>query len=498
MKEILPSQGQAGTGIIIPSNDNFDELYQKPGIRMQKFLSKCIAPSNILKDDTIRVCLIGDSISGSYSSSTVWFFDVLPTLYPNANFEFKLVSLGGTGSDYILSCTQELINWNPDLVFFMEYENNLIQFEYSRIILREFRSKTNSDICIVPWTLRKGDMDYLTAKDHTNWIASDSYSHRAALAKLASENNAEYIDWHILMIQKLWDGDVDSDHYFDGAETVHPNDNFFVDANEIIKNHFIDYSKVENNKIFTNVFLLNNPTDGIDITQLTECVALPDITDITKSGTWSIVSADTDKSNDVIQSSTSTDYLEKTINGIGFELSHFGGAVGQFGILIDGVAPNTLLKDYQTQFTAIGGGTLGSTARPFKVIVDSNVLSNDEDERVFSITMTSSTAYTLRDVTNATDIRTGALISQDEVFSVTGGQLTVPYKYANVANFRQTITSGMSWQFSIKKNWYNTVDIAADSLTTVTRIFGLERGEHTIKLTVNSGTVNLDSIMELK
>lgn len=499
MKQIISNSGTAGTGFIDPCNNNFNEIFQRPGSRMQHFLAKVNAPASILKDSTIRVALIGDSIAGGWALSDHWFFNQLPLIYPQATFEFKLVSFGGTGANFQIACVNEIVNWDPDLVLYMEYENNLVQFEYTRRTLIELTDKTNSDICLVPWTLRKGDMDYIAAKNHSAWIAGQSYSHIIALIQLCAEFNIEYINWHYDVIPGLWDGTYTSANFFDGAETIHVNDYFYEVANNSIKRHFARYSDTLDGNIFLNNYLLNSyaPQKTKQIA-LAEAITLPDLTKATKSGTWSVVSVNTDKSYEVLRSSTPTDYIERKFTGIGVELSYFGGHVGEIGILVDGVALSTLLKDYQTQFTAVGGGVLGSTNRPLKVIVNSNILTNAETERVFKITMTSATAYTLYDVTAGNTVVDTGSISSDKTVSYLGGSITIPAMYANIANFVPTIVSGTSWQFSLKKNWYDSVAVSADNLTHTVRIFGLERKEHTVRMTCNSGTISLDSLMELK
>ena len=170
------------------------------------------------------------------------------------------------------------------------------------------------------------------------------------------------------------------------------------------------------------------------------------------------------------------------------------------------VNPNTLIKDYADCHS-------GYLSRPYKVIINSNILANDETQRQFRFTLgtivrngsniITSAPYTLTDVTKAATVGTGNF-NADSTFSYDGGSITVPSQYCAYPNLREytllDIPSvvGSVFDFYIRKNWYNTVDVTDTDLTTTTRIYGLERGNYTIKITRNSGTINLDSIMELK
>lgn len=506
MKTYILDGGLAGTGIIDPCNNNFNELYTSAGSRMSRFLNKLNTPASLLKDDTIRICLIGDSISGSYALGDYWFFNIIASLYPDVSsrMQFKKVSISGTGSDYMIAPCQELINWNPDLVFWMEFEGGTYQHDYSRIILKQFREKTSADICIVPWSMYKTDMQYLYDNDIVNFRTTATYAMRGVMMDLANEFNAEWIDWHRLIMKKLWNKEVTTSYYFGDGETVHPLDTYFADANEVIENHFIENLRVVSNKLFLNNYLINRYNQSRKHIYFFEANDIPGLHDITKSGTWTSVNIDTSKTYDAIQSSDTGAYLETKFNGIGFELAYYGSHIGEFGILVDGVALSTLLKDYFTQFTAVSGGVLGSTGRPFAVIINSHCVSDATPVINLKLTVTSNNnagniAYTLYDNDTSANLGTGNF-NTDSNFNVGDGTITIPQYFAKVLNAREDATHKLSgsYYFSIAKNWYDSVTVAADSTTRVIRVFGLENKQHTIRITRNSGTITLDSLMELK
>jgi hypothetical protein len=496
MKQNISDSGTAGTGFIDPSNNNFSQLYINPGFGAQKFLSKCATPNSLLKDPTIRVRFIGDSILGGWYNSGCSFSDMLKLIFPDkiSNFDFSYSIMGGTGSDFMMAKAWEYINDNPDLLVFMEYETITKNYQQAREILRMFRKYTNSDIVIIPQTILKGDMQYLYDNNLSSWKTSQTYAMRRAQLRLRAEFNTGWIDIQEPVMTKLWNNTVAVSYYFSGAETVHPDNTFYADGSNVFYKYLEDLSSVIDNKMYINNLMYNQTTYQLNQKYLCNAKELPDLTDITLSGTWEIANPNTDKSYSTLNSSEAGAYAQTKINGIGFMLCYYGLTTGEIGIKVDDVDLNTLLKDYATM-PSINSGSGGVIQ---KVIVSSNILANAETSRQFRITMTSATQYTLRDVTNSTDIRTGCSISTDESFTVTGGILIIPANYFGVSNFRNTFTTGHIYNFYVKKNWYTTISATNNSLTNTVRIIGLERGVHTVKLICNSGTISLDSIVEYK
>jgi len=131
-----------------------------------------------------------------------------------------------------------------------------------------------------------------------------------------------------------------------------------------------------------------------------EVIKIPDFTKITKSGTWSITNPATDKTNWALQSSQAGAYVEVPFEGIGIELANYGANVGVFNILINGVAPSTLIKDY----AVIGGQHLN---KPYHIIVNDNVLLNSEASKGVYFQFTSATEYEIRRTDNSVLITTG-------------------------------------------------------------------------------------------
>lgn len=489
--------------IFLPQvNNNFDDLYCRSGSRMQRFLTKAATPSFLLKDETVRVCVVGDSVMNTWKNSSLYILDMLPIIYPNATFEFKDIIYGGTGNEYINSSMWDIINWNPDLVIYMDYESIYYRVDFSRIILRELRNRTSSDIAIVPYTILRTGMEFIQAKNFSGWLDSTSYQIRMFFEQLASDFNAEFIDIHEIIIKYLWDGTYTVDRYYVEGEGVHPGDNYWIDAYPAILRHFGDNNLLVDNKVIVNKQLFNNYSNGIVYKYFSEAIYYPDLTSIIKNGTWAANNVTVDKSNTMLTTSEASAYVETTFFGTGFELAYINNAVGEFKIEIGlngGVlaSPSNLLKDYASIIYNYPVSTPVSINGPLKVIVDSNILSNSEESRIIEIETTSSTAYKVTDITNSTLLGTG-IISNDGVFSCTGGQFTIPAYYSSALNFRGSIVTGTKYRFYIKKNWFDAVITESSNSTGVIRIFGLQKSTHTLRITHLSGTISLDSIMELK
>lgn len=500
MKNIIPKYTAPETGnfesdVVDNSNANFTQLYNRSkgyGSKIQKFLMKLRSEED--RYETIRIGLIGDSILGFWEASGYDFIAYLQSLFPNKIFEKLVIKLGGTGSAYFQAGVWEMANYNPDLIIIGEWES-YSEVDWLENMFKTFRERCSSDIAIYPFSMISTDMDLLSANDISGFIIGETQQYRNWYFSISQKYNCEILDIHQPWIKVLLDGTETSSTLL--QDTIHPTDLAFSYWYEELDNHFSptwDYEQMSyhnDGKYFKTIYFR-------------ESIQIPDFTEVLNSGTWDVNEALIDNSIACLRSSTPNDYIEFIINGIGFELSHFGDAVGQYGLLIDGVAPNTLLRDYATEN---GGSEL---QRMYKIIVNSNILDNDEAERAFYFTVLTVTrdvddnitslTYEIEDVTNAVVVGEGEA-TQDETFTYNGGSFTLPAMYAGVPNLRDvnnTFVVGYSSQFNIKKNWYDTIDISADNLTTVTRIFGLDRGDHTVRLTVNSGTVNLDSIMELK
>jgi len=478
MRQDIAHRGTWGVDLQPNLNDNFNQLFQFPNFAIQNFISKIRSSKNVYKDNTIRVSVWADSIWNSYLNE---FQLALDARFPNVDIEYKHAQLGGTGSDYHAALVEEIINYNPDLLIIEEYEGGARQAEIFESLLKRIREYTSASVLINPFPISGGDMDLLSNGNIAGFKASGSYIIRQYMYSLAAKYGCGVYDWDLKLIRDLINGDVTKEQVT--ADNVHRLQYFYdVYASDLFDVFFQELHLNEHLSIsYTNKENSYNCADAVE---------LSDITEIVSSGTFASQEINTDKTVNTLRSSTVSDYIEVDFDGVGVEIAMFGSGVGSVDVLVDGVAPSTLIKDYATAANNYLTGL-------HKIIVNSNILSNNETEREFLVTMTSATEYTLRDVTNAVDIRTGALITQDETFTVTGGELKIPANYASVNNWRGTITTGQTYSFSVKKNWHDTINITADSLTQVTRLFGLKKGSYKLRLTVASGTVDFDQIREL-
>ena len=195
-------------------------------------------------------------------------------------------------------------------------------------------------------------------------------------------------------------------------------------------------------------------------------------------------------------------YVEVEIDGIGFELHHYGAAVGQIGVLIDGVAPSTFMKNIPDQIYASN-----ELEKMYKCIVNSNLLDDDESSRLFYLKVQTVTrvdgvitecTYKLIDITNGSYVVKENLNAlADETISYDGGSITIPANYASVQNLRSESATPFAvnaiWQLYIRKYWSDAITQTTDNVRTITRFTGLDRGKHTIKILRNSGTINIES-----
>ena len=135
---------------------------------------------------------------------------------------------------------------------------------------------------------------------------------------MRSKYNLGFIDVHKPMMKALWDGtETRASLSVDGVHLTEQAYSYFWDALDLCfadnyENEHLCYetSDIQNNKYFG------------------DAIKLPDVIDTIKSGVWSLVDVSTDKTYYVARSSEVGAYLSTKINGIGFELSYYGGHVG--------------------------------------------------------------------------------------------------------------------------------------------------------------------------
>lgn len=490
MKRVIPTytspaKGSIQNDIVGNSNDNFTEIFNKGvnyGKGIQRFLSKLRNQVN-QKNTTIRIAWIGDSITEKWIASASSPASYFAARYPDLTFEYRNIAWGGTGSDYIVSGAIEVINFNPDLIVYGEWET-LPSAELSETIFAMFNDLTSADVMLFPFTMSSGDMQFFVDNDMVSYKASNIYQVRKWWATMVQKYNFGYLDIHQPWMRTLLDGSESiATLSLDG---LHVTDHAYTYTWETMDLAFSDN--------YDNEHLIYNESKEFKTIYLPDVIKLPDVTKIIKSGTWVNTQPTLDKTNWAIQSNQAGAYIETTFEGIGIELAHFGANIGVFDILINGVQPSTLLKDY-----AIMSGQY--LHKVYKCIVNTNVLSNNDLDNTTAnnlyLEFTSATEYKVMKSVNSTLVTTGN-INSDNTFAWLAGSLTIPALYGGITNFRGTFVAGQIFGIAFYKNWKNQITQAADSLTTVTRLFGLPRGTHTLRLTVVSGTVNLDSIMELK
>jgi hypothetical protein len=504
--------GLARTNIIDKSNNNFEDLYQNTGSRIQRFLMKCNEYKPYSLDQTVRVSLVGDSIAELWQRTSFFINNILTSLYPNVTFEFRHIISGGTGARQMLGSLGDLIGWNPDLVIFMEYEAPKSDIDYCDTFLRILSERTSSEFAIIPWTLQRPAMDLIASKNISGFNTSEYAIIRQVMFSVGIRNNAEIIDWHRVPMSNLFKGINTSADYYTGAEIIHPDITkiFYEQGAETVTRHFspllTTITDPNGEMDFVNNSSIHTPSNiqKESILRLSEAVDSADFSDITVSGTLTTSYTKKDNTGQMLIMSTIGDYIEFKFTGVGFILSYLADIIGQIGFTIDGVVPSTLIPDYATMFwSGTVGVLLNSGKRPYKVFVNSNILDNNVNKQNFKLTITSNNnlgniAYTLYDADNNTNYGNGNF-NTDSTFAINGGELMIPNKYAGMLNY--TEVSGLylsgDYFFSVEKNRYDSISITDEDLTKYVRFTGLERKEHTLRITNLAGTVKLDSFKSL-
>jgi hypothetical protein len=228
---------------------------------------------------------------------------------------------------------------------------------------------------------------------------------------------------------------------------------------------------------------------------------------ITFSGTWAVQGTFSSiTKGDVVRSSTSTDYIEFTFTGVGFELL-FGANVAEniHNVLVDAAAPSAYVSSgrYLEYCTQIIGKTQTQanwyTHRLYAAQVTAPFMTNDEEEVEFEITIgtpvraagvLTELPYTLRqgvDVLGTGDIFTDATF----VFRTTG-EITIPALVYGVPNYLEwgdtyLFTAGDTMQFFARKTWKDSIDTNTE---TFLRVAGLARASHTVRITKASAVAS--------
>lgn len=481
-------------------NSNSDELFNKYknyGSGIQKFLMKLRSDDTRYKEISIGVA--GDSILGRWNISPDELVAYLTSLYPNKTFTKIQVKLGGTGSPYFMAGLWQLCNYSPDLVIIMEYEG-WSENDYLNTMFRYLRKYSSSDIAVIPWSMHKTEMDKLSAGNISGFISGQDNTIMKVFLSMCSNYGAQMIDVRQPLIPKLISGEVVSTDVL--VDDLHPNDAGIHLWVEEFDKHFSpiwDYEHLQYNGVekFFNISFFR------------EALEMPDVTDFVLSGTWdtNLVNNETIGIEKCLRTSDTGAYIEFYFEGIGFELHQYNGAIGQLGILIDDVAPSTFMKNVADQIYAAN-----ELEKMYKCIVNSNLLADSESSRLFYLKVQTVTRVD-GEVTECTykliDITKGSIIVEenlnalaDETIEYDGGSITIPAQYAGVQNLRSDSETPFAvdaiWQLYIRKHYSDSVTQTADGLRKITRFTGLERKKHKIRIIRQSGTINLESFMELK
>tara|TARA_R110000765_G_scaffold69561_1_gene134895 strand:+ start:156 stop:2489 length:2334 start_codon:yes stop_codon:yes gene_type:complete len=492
------------------------------GSKIQNSLKKLSDVASSRYDKPFKVTILHDSIvemwtyTGGFQFSdwVQWMKDT----YGRLDIEF--VRIGGSGypiEQHLPLVYPEVIDPNVDLFIFAEYQDlSRYRLMMAESIIQEVRKKTTADIMFINWTVTSTAMNYWKAGDFTNYKLTDDYQRWLWFANMASKYNAELVDVQSAFLRALDNGVTVAELTSDG---IHPTSlGYDYWSSELLK-HFPTKDNIS--RVFNDNVNENNEY----FIQAIENELFPKgISRVTKSGTWEYYreygNLITDASIGTLFSQTNGSYLEFKFDGVGCDIYIRNEVLSQgsnLGVLIDGVAPSTLLLPKPLQYaTQINEKVVANTKwywhRLFNVFVESNILSNGEKEREFEITLTSLTRdgggiltagnYTVKDITNnVTMSETGDLFA-DSTFVVSSGLLKIPYKNLNIVNWIDTppveqMEINDTYKFFVRNNWIDVINEPnTDSLIDIHRVLGLDNKEHVLRLTkTDSNKSFIDGIM---
>jgi len=484
--------------------------FQAPkGANISRFLAKAWSKHSSFNDTyrqpTIKVSLIADSIGNSLqANANSKIENILASQFPNVQFEYNHCLMGGTAANNMMSKVWEIINWNPDLVIYGEWESYKKDYwdrNYWESIIRLIRNYTQADIALFAHSIVRPSAEFLEANDIQGYLTgtySQTHRVRSTFMAIAKKYNCEFMDFQQPVIVGLLDGTYSVSDILN--DFVHPT---VLACNlwaGIMKQHFVPIWEHESYAQVTG-------SETQKTYYLQEVATIPDITEIKSSGSWENSDSYMLKSN----ADNSTIGLDSE-NVCGWELAYKNNGKS-FSILIDEQNPSDIISQYAT----FPSGNI--FAHISKVSITGKVLTDSQFIRDFKLKIKTVTRDANANLTGATfdliDASTNVVLQADcsaftdTAIAVGSGQIIISYRYAGARNIKDSgydanypepevgniIKVGDEYTFSVKKNCADTITPTNDNSVSIVSIFPLKRGKHTIKITATNGTI-LDCLME--
>jgi len=462
------------------------------GANISRFLSKVWSKQSsyddIYRQPTIKVSMIGDSIVNSIQASPNKIENILATQYPNVRFEYMHVALGGMRAAQMMPKVWEIINWNPDLIIYGEWEDYIQSWKdrhYWESIIRLFRDYSQADIALFAHSIVQPSAEFLAANDIQGYLTgtySQTHRVRSTFMSIAKKYNCEFMDFQQPIIEGLLDGTYTVSNILN--DFVHPTTLACQIWGNVMKQHFVPIWEHETYAQVTGV----NPQKTY---YLQEAITMPDIKQFRTTGNWSrnvdcMLKSDANDSTIELESESCS----------GWQLV-YKNTGKNFSLLIDGKQPSDVLPQYATQPTG------NQFAKIQKVEVSGLVLADQQSEHKYKLVVTGLTRnagsnnkltelkYNLVDVANGTVLQTGCDAFADTIVNIGAGSLLIPKEYAGQQNIidsgydvnypeppANVIRVGDEFEFSVKKNYHETVTTTSDGSVGIINIFPLKKGIH--------------------
>lgn len=413
---------------------------------------------------SIRIALFSDSIIGSSTlkQSIIDYFNDTWSI-PEANIDMGC-SWGAYGNEHYLPCLDGAVT-QPNVDLFIIGEN-----QYPELLdqmIAKVRAQTNADIILTSWSMTE--------------VAG--FPREYGLVNMAKKYSCELWDINGLLLRKYLDGTYLT--YMQAANNVHLSTAGCAYVLDDFKKHF-------RSTRYYNEYV--NPDSMRETVIFLGAEKMMPVSGITFNGTWSALTG-----GSAARSSTSTDYIEFTFTGVGFEIL-FAANVAEniHNILVDSAAPSAYVSSgrYLEYCTQLIGKTQTEsnwhTHRLFAAQVTAPFMTNAETEVEFEITIgtpvrvggvLTELPYTLRQ--GVTVLGTGDIFTDATFVFRTTGEITIPATVYGFPNYSEwgggyLFTAGDTIQFFARKTWKDSIDTNTE---TFLRVAGLARGEHTVRIT---------------
>ncbi len=473
------------------------------GSKVQRFLKKARdhrSGRNISRPP--KIVMIGDSITGG-----AWAEGFKSWLCGNFNIpleNFEIHWYGGYSIAPMLPFVDDvLVHGNPDLVLFGEFESSGPEDAYLHMVehvIKLVRDRTTADIGIYTWsmsdTTAQAYIDGTPLTDNTNYQLFNWYR------DIARVYNCELIDFNQALKIAIDNGATVASLGMSGPHlSTDAYNSVFLPE---IKLHFGTSDNQEN--LHTPYPLEGKETLDYFISTMME-EGYPRNIALADEAQWYVFF------RRWLRSETNAAIITVSLaDAIGFELYHQGGYASLF--IDDGggyKAPSALAyRGKPLQYASeIVSTTYASNwdswrmKRPFKkCVVTGNVLANGElISGQYTIVVTNvQLDGDSQMVTCDLKDPSGTVLSTFVVgqTAVTAGNLHFPLTYNTEENFllstadvddwgvatNSNFIVGDEYEFFIHNNWVDTISEADTTESHVATTFGLERGDHTLKITV--------------